>query len=292
MSDKNFKVKNGADIGGTVTATAAEIGNVSNTELQYLNGVTSAIQTQIDDKAPKASPVFTSSLTLNSGQIDSFTVDSSGNVISGGSISGTNITSSSGFALTNGQQTVFTTDTSGNITADGTITAKSAFALNNGQQTVFDVNSSGVVNAASFIGNGAGLTGISSYSAPTLGSTSIASGATVTTIAGLTLTAPVINLATSAQTASYTLVLADNGKLVEVSNASANTLTVPTNASVAFPIGAQINILQTGVGQTTVAGAGVTINGTPGLKLRAQWSSATLIKRGTNTWVLVGDLSA
>jgi hypothetical protein len=100
------------------------------------------------------------------------------------------------------------------------------------------------------------------------------------------------DLATSAQTDSYTLVLADKGKLVEVSNASANTLTVPTNASVAFPIGAQINILQTGAGQTTVAGAGVTINGTPGLKLRAQWSSATLIKRATDTWVLVGDLSA
>jgi hypothetical protein len=100
------------------------------------------------------------------------------------------------------------------------------------------------------------------------------------------------DLATSAQTASYTLVLADKGKVVEVSNASANTLTVPTNESVAFPIGSQINILQTGVGQTTVAGAGVTINGTPGLKLRTQWSSATLIKRATDTWVLVGDLSA
>ena len=40
------------------------------------------------------------------------------------------------------------------------------------------------------------------------------------------------------------------------------------------------------------ATAGVTINATPGLKLRAQWSSATLIKRATDTWVLVGDLSA
>jgi hypothetical protein len=100
-------------------------------------------------------------------------------------------------------------------------------------------------------------------------------------------------LATSAQTASYTLVLADKGKLVEMSNASANNLTVPLNATVAYPVGTQINILQTGVGQTTVvATSGVTINATPGLKLRTQWSSATLIKRGTDTWVLVGDLSA
>lgn len=96
------------------------------------------------------------------------------------------------------------------------------------------------------------------------------------------------------QTASYTLVLADAAlKLVEISNAGAVTLTVPTNASVAFPVGCQINILQTGAGQITIAGAGgVTVNGTPGLKLRAQWSGATLIKRATDTWVLIGDLAA
>jgi hypothetical protein len=95
------------------------------------------------------------------------------------------------------------------------------------------------------------------------------------------------------QAASYTLVLSDKDKLVEISNASANNLTVPLNASVAYPIGSQINILQTGVGQTTiVATGGVTINATPGLKLRAQWSSATLIKRAENTWVLIGDLIA
>jgi hypothetical protein len=97
----------------------------------------------------------------------------------------------------------------------------------------------------------------------------------------------------SAQTASYTLTLQDKGDLVEMLVATANTLTVPPNSSVAFPVGTQINILQTGAGQTTVtAGAGVTINGTPGLKLRSQWSYATLIKRATDTWVLVGDISA
>ena len=71
------------------------------------------------------------------------------------------------------------------------------------------------------------------------------------------------------------------------------TLTIPTNASVAFPNGTQIVILQTGTSQVTLAGAsGVTVNGTPGLKLRAQWSSATLIKRADNVWVALGDLSA
>lgn len=100
-------------------------------------------------------------------------------------------------------------------------------------------------------------------------------------------------LVTNAQTGTtYTLVLTDKDKLVELNNASAITLTVPTN-TVAYPVGAQINLLQTGSGQVTVVGdTGVTVNATPGLKLRAQWSSATLIKRATNTWVLVGDLSA
>lgn len=95
------------------------------------------------------------------------------------------------------------------------------------------------------------------------------------------------------RTASYTLVLSDKDKVVEVSVGSANTITVPTNANVAYPIGSQIIILQTGSGQTTIAGdSGVTVNGTPGLKLRAQWSAATLIKRGADTWVVIGDLSA
>jgi hypothetical protein len=100
-------------------------------------------------------------------------------------------------------------------------------------------------------------------------------------------------LTINAQTASYTLVLTDASKLVEVSNASANTVTIPLNSSVAFPTGTQISILQTGAGQTTIAGtSGVTVNATPGLKLRAQWSAATLVKRAENTWVALGDLSA
>jgi hypothetical protein len=100
-------------------------------------------------------------------------------------------------------------------------------------------------------------------------------------------------LVTNAQAASYTLVLTDKDKLVEMNVASANNLTVPLNATHAFPIGSQINILQIGAGQTTIAAtAGVTINATPGLKLRDRWSSATLIKRAENTWVLIGDLIA
>ena len=101
-------------------------------------------------------------------------------------------------------------------------------------------------------------------------------------------------IAINAQTATYTAVLTDDGKLVTMSNASANNFTVPPNSSVAFGIGTQLNIAQLGAGQTTiVAGAGVTLNsaGTK-LKLNAQFAVATCIKTDTNTWFVVGNLSA
>jgi len=126
--------------------------------------------------------------------------------------------------------------------------------------------------------------------------------------ASVTLTTPILGVAsatsiavtsnvvyhiqTNATTGAYTLVLTDDGRIVEMSNASGTTLTIPLNSSVAFPVGSQITVIQTGAGQTTIAGAvGVTVNGTPGLKLRAQWSAATLVKRATDTWVAIGDLS-
>ena len=233
------------------------------------------------------------------------------------------------------------------------------------------VGSSGTFN----IMTGATTSGTKAINIGTNGSSGSTTTITIGTTAGTTPTVTLYGnvksyLSSSAQTASYTLVLADDAKMVEVNNASANNITVPLNSSVAYPIGTQINLLQTGVGQTTVvptaittatyssggaaaattfvisatnaailAGQRVTGTGfadntyvvsvatttitvspaitsqvsgtitfsipvfaTPGLKLRTQWSSATLIKRvadsrtSTNypndTWVLVGDLSA
>ena len=102
-------------------------------------------------------------------------------------------------------------------------------------------------------------------------------------------------IAINAQTgASYTAVLTDDGKLITMSNASANTFTVPPNSSVAFGIGTQLNIAMLGAGQTSVvAGSGVTLNsaGTK-LKLDAQYAVATCVKTDTNTWFVVGNLKA
>ena len=98
----------------------------------------------------------------------------------------------------------------------------------------------------------------------------------------------------SQKTASYTLSsVNEKDSMIEMNAAGATTVTIPTDAAVAFPIGTSLDVLRVGAGAVDVAAAsGVTVNATPGLKLRSQWSSATLIKRAANTWVLVGDLSA
>lgn len=101
------------------------------------------------------------------------------------------------------------------------------------------------------------------------------------------------------QTADYTLVLADAGKVVEVNSASAKILTVPTNASVAFPIGTIIEIARIGAGSVTihqVSGTVVIRNrvdtaGTADRTIASQYSAASLRKRATDEWVLVGDIA-
>lgn len=92
---------------------------------------------------------------------------------------------------------------------------------------------------------------------------------------------------------AYTLALGDFSAAVECNNASAITVTVPTNATVAFPIGTVIEILQVGNGQITISPAsGVTINcASTNLKTRTQYSILTLRKRSTDSWILGGDLS-
>lgn len=96
------------------------------------------------------------------------------------------------------------------------------------------------------------------------------------------------------KTAGYTLDTVDHqDNVVEMNSASAITFTIPTNATLAWPVGASMDIFQMGAGQVTIANAaGVTLNFTPGNKLRTQFSSCTIMKRGTDSWVLYGDLTA
>ena len=104
----------------------------------------------------------------------------------------------------------------------------------------------------------------------------------------------------NAQTGTtYTFVLTDNrNKLVTGNNSSATTFSIPTNASVAFPVGSVINVVQIGTGEitinavtsgtTTVSSTGATSTAP---KLRAQFSAASCIKVATDTWYIIGDLA-
>jgi hypothetical protein len=106
-------------------------------------------------------------------------------------------------------------------------------------------------------------------------------------------------LTLNAQTATYTAVLADaDQKLVTMSVASANNFQIPTNASVAFPVGTVINVIQIGAGQTTIQAvtSGTTTISSTGAtatapKLRAQYSAASCIKVATDTWYVIGDIA-
>ena len=109
------------------------------------------------------------------------------------------------------------------------------------------------------------------------------------TLTNKVLTTPVASVGFNAQTAAYTLVAADKSKLVTVTSASTANVTV--NSSI-FSAGDIVFIARMGAGAVSVtAGAGVTLNGTPGISLRAQYSTAALICTASNTFLLVGDLA-
>ena len=103
----------------------------------------------------------------------------------------------------------------------------------------------------------------------------------------------------NAQTATYTVVLADaDQKLVTMSVGSANDFLIPTNANVAFAVGTVINVIQIGAGQTTIKAvtSGTTTILSTGAtaaapKLRAQYSAASCIKVATDTWYVIGDIA-
>jgi signal recognition particle receptor subunit beta len=196
-----------------LTASSITVGDVSNTEFGYLNGVTSAIQTQIDTKAPSIAPIFTGTVVLPS-------------TTSIGDVDGTEI------GYLNG--------------------------VSSNLQTQLDAKLSTATASASY------------------------------TNQDITISTPTFT------SNAYTLISSDASKLIMASNSStAATITIPLNVTAAISTGKQITIVQSGSGQITIIGAsGVTLNSTPGNKLRAQWSAATLIKTSENTWLLTGDLTA
>jgi hypothetical protein len=221
-------VVSNAKLGTGIDAAKLGDGTVSNTEFQYLNGVTSAIQTQLDGKVDENA------------------------------------------AITGATKTKITYDAKGLVTAGADATTAD-IADSTDKRYVTDAQ-------LTVIGNTSG--------------TNSGDNATNSQYSGLDAAKTNKLITTNRQTASYTLVLSDADKLVEMNVGSANNLTIPLNSSVAFATGTQILLAQYGAGQTTiVATSGVTIRSNGGkLKLNVQYSGATLIKIAENEWYLFGDI--
>lgn len=98
------------------------------------------------------------------------------------------------------------------------------------------------------------------------------------------------NINQTAKTAAYALVLSDANTTLQMNGAYA--FTVPLNSTQAYPIGTKIHLIAHTTGVTVVFTGGITSYATPGLKLRAAGSVATLMKLATDTWALFGDLTA
>jgi hypothetical protein len=120
---------------------------------------------------------------------------------------------------------------------------------------------------------------------------------TAQTLTNKTLTDPVVTESVNAQTGTtYTPVLGDAKQMVTLSNASAITVTIPPNSSVAYTAGSKIDFIQKGAGQVSFAqGSGVTIRSVGATatapKLRVQYSAATCWYEGSDVWYIVGDIA-
>jgi hypothetical protein len=186
---------------GGLTASSLTIGDVSATEISYLDGVTSAIQTQLNAKANLAGPTFTGTVTLPS------------TVVSG----------------------------------SATLTLPSA---------------TGTLATTSDISNA-----VAAY-------------------------APLLQLTTTPTFTSnaYTLIAGDKDKIVLANNSTtAATITIPTGT---FSTGSVITIVQTGVGQMTIATSGTLNSNGAKYKLNGIWASCQIIVTASNTFLLIGNLAA
>jgi hypothetical protein len=216
---------NNDKIATAIDAAKLGDGSVSNAEFQYLNGVSSAIQTQLDGKVDENS------------------------------------------AITGATKTKITYDAKGLVTGGGDATTAD-IADSTDKRYVTDAQ-------LTVIGNTSG--------------TNSGDNATNSQYSGLDAAKTNKLITTNRQTASYTLVLADADKLVEMNVGSANNLTVPASV---FSAGQQILLAQYGAGQTTIiAGSGMTIRSNGGkLKLNVQYSGATLIFLSSSEAYLFGDI--
>lgn len=230
---------------------------VTATEVSYLSGVTSSIQTQLDARAPLVSPALTGTPTAPTASADTnttqvattaYVVGQAGSttpLVSGTAAVGTSLR----YARADH---VHPTDTTraplASPTFTGTVTVgNSGIVFQDGAQTRQGVPS-------------------------------------------LTEIKPLVQ--SNVNTSTLTNALTYRDAIVPISGARTITVDADTTNNITFPIGTSIDFYQqAGTGAQFAEGAGVTIQRTPGLKLRSLFSSATLTKVAANTWLLYGDLA-
>jgi uncharacterized ubiquitin-like protein YukD len=273
----NAKVASGID------AVKIGAGAVDNTEFGYLNGVTSAIQTQLDAKVDE-------NVAITGATKTKITFDAKGLVTAGADATTADIADSLNKRYVTDAQATVIGNTSGTNTGDNATNSQYSGLAASKQDTLVSGTNIKTLEGQSLLGSGNIDLAKGDVGLGNVDNTSDANKpvSTATQTALDTKTNKLIT--TNRQTASYTLVLADADKLVEMNVGSANNLTVPASV---FSAGTQILLAQYGAGQTTiVAGAGVTIrsNGAK-LKLNAQYSGATLIFLSGTEAYLFGDIA-
>jgi hypothetical protein len=277
----NAKVATGID------AVKIGAGAVDNTEFSYLNGVTSAIQTQLDAKVDENAAITGATKTK-------ITFDAKGLVTAGADATTADIADSLNRRYVTDAQATVIGNTSGTNTGDNAtnsqysgLAASKQDVITGGASTI---TSSNLTASRALVSDGSGKVAVSDVTSTELGYLDGVTSAVQTQVDAKTAKL----ITTNRQTASYTLVLSDADKLVEMNVATANDLTIPLNSSVAFATGTQILLAQYGAGQTTIVPtSGVTVRSNGGkLKLNVQYSGATLIKIGTDEWYLFGDIVA
>jgi hypothetical protein len=303
----------------TQLKTSLSLNNVDNTS-DLNKPISTATQTALDAKV-------TANASITGATKTKVTYDAKGLVTAGADATTADIADSTNKRYVTDAQLTVIGNTSGTNTGDNAVNSLYSGLATSKQDTLVSGTNIKTVNSTSVLGSGniaVQETLVSGTNIKTINSTSLLGSGNISVAPASGIDATAIGsgsvsntefgyldgvtsaiqtqidtktnklITTNRQTASYTLVLSDADKLVEINNASANNLTVPPNSSVAFSTGTQILLAQYGAGQTTVvAGSGVTIRSNGGkLKLSAQYSGATLIKIDTNEWYLFGDIAS
>ena len=271
-----------------ITKSMVGLGNVDNTS-DANKPVSTATQTALDLKANKAAPTFTGTVTASNDLV----VD--GNL----TVNGTTFNASSTSIVIEDNMVQLAHQNAGNVVDLGIVVAYNDGASKHAG-LVRDVSDSkwklfqGVTSEPTTTVN-FGQGSLDALAVGALEATTVTPSSGVVfsdgtqTKEGVPSRTPIIQ-----KTAAYTLgALTERDSLIEVSHTggSAVNVTIPADSTLNFPVGTSIDVLQTNTGSVAIAGAGgVTVNATPGLTLRTQWSSATLMKRAANTWVVYGDL--